>query len=70
MRNLSTGVASNITVAEMVFRLRKQANMTQSELAKASGLSSPFVSMVEKGIRMPRPHNLIKLLATLAAAIK
>lgn len=39
------------TFAEALTRLRRKANLTQRQLADATGLTQPYVSMLESGAR-------------------
>lgn len=39
--------------AELLVRLRKEAGMSRSQLSEGSGLSYPYVSQLETGIRKP-----------------
>ena len=46
----------------VVYRLRKKANLTQVELAEKSGLSQAEISLIEGGYRWPI-HKTLKLLS-------
>jgi transcriptional regulator with XRE-family HTH domain len=41
--------------------LRRQAGLTQEQLAGATGISVDFISLVERGINAPSFDNLEKL---------
>lgn len=47
--------------ASKLARLRAQADMTQKDLAKASGISVPQIGRYETGLSKPRMNALIKL---------
>lgn len=44
---------STLTPAQTIRKLRKQAGMTQDELARAMGMSQGFISDLERGTAMP-----------------
>lgn len=50
-----------------VARLRKQKNMTQSDLAKAIGVNKQTISNIEKGDGYPTFNNLEKISCVLEA---
>lgn len=50
-----------------VARLRKQKNMTQSDLAKAIGVNKQTISNIEKGDGYPTFNNLEKISRVLEA---
>jgi len=49
------------TLSERLHLLRKEADMTQTELADAIGLGRVVVSHYEKGNRWPQAEGLIKI---------
>jgi transcriptional regulator with XRE-family HTH domain len=51
--------------AENLFRLRKQADLSQEQLAERAGLHRTAIGLLEKGARVPRIDTLIKLAAAL-----
>jgi transcriptional regulator with XRE-family HTH domain len=51
--------------AENLIRLRKQAGLSQEQLAKHAGLHRTAIGLLEKGARVPRIDTLIKLAAAL-----
>lgn len=42
-------------------QLRREADLTQEQLASAAGVSVDFLSLVERGINAPSFNNLEKL---------
>jgi transcriptional regulator with XRE-family HTH domain len=48
-------------VAVNLKRWRETAKLSQSALAKATGVSVSYVSMIERGERFPQPEILIRL---------
>lgn len=50
--------------------LRQRAEMTQAELAEASGYSDDFVSLVERGINAPSVSGLERIAKALKVALK
>lgn len=50
-------------------RLRAEAGMTQSDLAKASGISKPQIGRYETGVSTPRITALVKLAKALSVDI-
>lgn len=50
--------------------LRRQAGLTQEQLAEATGISVDFISLVERGINAPSFDNLEKLAKALGVPIR
>jgi len=50
--------------------LRRQAGLTQEQLAEAAEISVDFLSMVERGINAPSFENLEKLAKALGVSIQ
>lgn len=48
--------------------VRKEAHLTQEQLAHAAGVDRTFVSLVERGINQPSIRMLFKLSAALGVA--
>lgn len=46
------------TIGKNVSKYREQANMTQSDLAEKVGVSTAFISRVERGQKMMKVHTL------------
>ncbi|MHB0763175.1 helix-turn-helix domain-containing protein [Stutzerimonas sp. NM35] len=55
--------------ASRLVRLRADAEMTQRDLAKASGISVPQIGRYETGISKPRMTALVKLAKALAVDV-
>ena len=49
--------------------IRKALGTRQGALAAAAGISGPYLSMVEKGIRQPEPEITARLAAELGVPI-
>lgn len=57
---------ATMTIGELVKQRREALGLTQSELARRSGLRQNYISDVEKGnVAVPRDHNLDALGAVL-----
>ena len=54
-------------IGEFLRQLRLTAGLTLREAARRSGVSNPYLSQVERGIRRPGP-NILKLLAPVYGA--
>ena len=50
--------------------LRRQAGLTQEQLAEAANVSVDFISLVERGINAPSFENLDKLAKALDVPIR
>lgn len=50
--------------------LRRQAGLTQEQLAEESQISVDFLSLVERGINAPSFENLEKLAKALGVAVR
>jgi len=50
--------------------LRRQADLTQEQLASAAGVSVDFLSLVERGINAPSFENIEKLSRALDVPIR
>jgi transcriptional regulator with XRE-family HTH domain len=44
-----------------VFRLRKEANLTQEKLAELAGYDPTYISLIERGLRNPTVKALFDL---------
>lgn len=42
-------------------RFRKEAHLTQSELAQKIGITPTYLSIIERGVQLPRLETFIKL---------
>ena len=51
-------------------KLRRQAGLTQEQLAEAATISVDFLSMVERGINAPSFENLEKLSKALDMSVR
>ena len=45
----------------IIYSLRKEANLTQADLAKATGLTQSEISRLEDGSRWPRKRTLMRV---------
>ena len=52
---------SQIELAELVYRMRTQAGISQSELARRMGVRQPFISDLERGGRTPTVATLSRV---------
>lgn len=57
-------------IIEATIKTRKQANLTQRELSKKSGVSQPVIAKIEKCVHSPQTNTLIKLLYTMGYTLK
>lgn len=57
-------------VIRATIEARKNANITQQELSKLSGIIQPSIAKIEKGVRVPQYTTLIKLLYPLGYTLK
>ena len=55
---------------ERVRKLRRDADLTQEQLAAAAGVSVDFLSLVERGINAPSFENLEKIAAALGLPVR
>jgi len=51
-------------------QLRREADLTQEQLASAAGVSVDFLSLVERGINAPSFDNLEKLSKALGVSVR
>jgi len=56
-------------VGEVLGTLRRQANMSQLELAEKSGVAQPVISLYEHGKRMPAADVFIALVEALGVKV-
>jgi len=49
-------------IKDSIRSLRKELDLTQKEMAKILGVSHPFISMFERGLRSPSYKTLCKLI--------
>jgi transcriptional regulator with XRE-family HTH domain len=54
---------------ELIQKLREQAGLSQSELARKAGVPVRSVQNWEQGHRMPRPQALLPLAGALGVAV-
>jgi ribosome-binding protein aMBF1 (putative translation factor) len=50
-----------IELAELVYKMRTEAGLTQTELARRMGAAQPFVSAIERGARAPTVQTLNRI---------
>jgi transcriptional regulator with XRE-family HTH domain len=55
--------------AELIQKLREQAGLSQSELARKAGVPVRSVQNWEQGHRLPRPQALLPLAGALGVAV-
>lgn len=63
-------LASTLVRLTQLERRRLEKGWTQSQLAKAAGLSQRTVSLLERGKRQPRPGNIALLASALGCLPK
>ena len=54
-----------MNIAELIRKYRKQAGLTQKELAAALGIAPQNISVYETGQRIPKPDTLKRIAAAL-----
>lgn len=52
---------SENTIGKKIQKYREAAGLSQERLAEAIGLSSNFISYIERGVKMPSLENFIKI---------
>lgn len=52
---------TQIALAELVYQMRTQAGISQSELARRMGTRQPFISDIERGGRTPTVATLNRI---------
>lgn len=62
---MSTSTPTPSTFSRMLVEYRKRKGMSRSDLASAAGLSYPYVSQLETGMRKPSREAVSKLAAGL-----
>lgn len=55
---------------EATIKARKEANLTQAELSRISGVKQPAIAKLEKLNRVPQTTTLIKLLVPLGYTLR
>ena len=56
-------------IGRRVRKLREERHLTQEALAEAAGVSVPYVSHIERGIKKPSLGTLLRLSATLGVTV-
>ena len=56
-------------LGEAVRNKRKQAGFSQEKLAEKAGLSTVFISRIERGIESPSVDNLLKVAKALGVRV-
>ena len=56
-------------IGRRVRKLREEHRLTQEALAEAAGVSVPYVSHIERGIKKPRLGTLLRLSAALDVTV-
>ncbi len=59
-----------MALSEKIKKIRQDKNITQAELAKRTGLSKTYISMLEKGHQVARPNTLSKIANGLGVAFE
>jgi ribosome-binding protein aMBF1 (putative translation factor) len=54
-------VEAQIMLAELVYKMRTEAGISQTELARRMGISQPFISDIERGGRTPTVATLNRI---------
>lgn len=57
-------------LGKRIANLRRDAEMTQAQLAEASGYSEDFIGLVERGINAPSVEGLEKIAKSLKVGMK
>jgi len=52
---------ANVLLGNVLVKLRKDAGMSQQKLAHASGLDRTYISMLERGLRLPTLQTIFDL---------
>lgn len=60
---LAPQVEIELRAAELIYRARIDAGMTQSQLAKKAGTTQSYVSALETGVRTPTLAMLARIIA-------
>ncbi|MDR1431558.1 MAG: helix-turn-helix domain-containing protein [Propionibacteriaceae bacterium] len=55
--------SERLDLAELVYNMRVQAGLTQTELGRRSGTGQPYVSAVERGAKTPTVETLRRMAA-------
>jgi len=55
-------------VAEII-KLRKEAEITQSQLSELSGINQPVISRLEQGVTSPNLETIMKILVPLGKTL-
>jgi ribosome-binding protein aMBF1 (putative translation factor) len=50
-----------IQLAELVYKMRTEAGITQTELARRMGARQPFISAIERGAKFPTVETLARI---------
>lgn len=56
-------------IGKRIRRLRKAGKLTLEELARATGLSQPFISQIERDIKTPSIETLSRICAALGVTL-
>ncbi len=67
MRRRASTVA--LQLGQRVCDLRKALSLTQEELAKKAGIGFSYISMIERGQRMPHLETLVRIAAALGVSV-
>jgi len=57
-------------LGQRILALRKEARMTQSELAEAAGVGNEYISKIERGLGSPSLETLVKIAQALQVETK
>ena len=57
-------------IIEATIKAREEANLTQRELSKRSGVKQPVIARIEKGVNSPQTNTLMKLLYAMGYTLK
>jgi len=61
---------ARLDLAELVYTMRVQAGLTQTELARRIGSGQPYVSAVERGVKTPTLDTFRKMAAATGNRVK
>ena len=61
---------AKLMLSELIYNLRQSRKMSQNELAKAIGVSQPYIAKIEDGEENLTIETIVKLLSALNVCLK